>query len=89
MVWVAGFRGWRLGVGGSVLRLSDEDAKFMMQDSPFGVWCSEEGSYLRLIDLCITQLQAESNKEEEEVWCSRCFTNKRGLRVVLCLPSLD
>ena len=27
---------------------------------------SKEGSYLRLVDLCITQLQAESNKEEEE-----------------------
>ena len=27
---------------------------------------SEEGSYLRLVDFCITQLQAESNKEEEE-----------------------
>jgi len=26
----------------------------------------EEGSYLRLVDVCITQLQAESNKEEEE-----------------------
>ena len=25
---------------------------------------SEEGSYLRLVDSCITQLQAESNKEE-------------------------
>ena len=27
---------------------------------------SEEGSYLRLVDLCFIQLQAESNKEEEE-----------------------
>ena len=27
---------------------------------------SEEGSYLRLVDFCITQLQAESNKEKEE-----------------------
>jgi hypothetical protein len=27
---------------------------------------SEEGSYLRLVDFYITQLQAESNKEEEE-----------------------
>ena len=27
---------------------------------------SEEGSYFRLVDFCITQLQAESNKEEEE-----------------------
>ena len=27
---------------------------------------SEEGSYLRLVDVCITQLYAESNKEEEE-----------------------
>ena len=27
---------------------------------------SEEGSYLRLVDFCITELQAESNKEEEE-----------------------
>jgi len=27
---------------------------------------SEEGSYLRLVDFCITHLTAESNKEEEE-----------------------
>ena len=27
---------------------------------------SEEGPYLRLVDLCLTQLLAESNKEEEE-----------------------
>jgi hypothetical protein len=27
---------------------------------------SEEGSYLRLVDFRITQLWAESNKEEEE-----------------------
>ena len=27
---------------------------------------SEAGSYLRLVDFCITQLQAESNKKEEE-----------------------
>ena len=27
---------------------------------------SEEGSYLRLVDFCITQLKAESNKEEGE-----------------------
>jgi len=26
----------------------------------------QEGSYLRLVDFCITQLSAESNKEEEE-----------------------
>jgi hypothetical protein len=31
---------------------------------------SEEGSYLRLVDFCITQLLAESDKEEErEVLC--------------------
>ena len=29
--------------------------------------CSEEGSYFRFIDFCITRLLAESNKEEEEV----------------------
>ena len=34
------------------------------------VCSSEEGSYLRLVDLCITQLQAESNKEEEEGYLS-------------------
>ena len=28
---------------------------------------SKEGSYLRLVDFCITQLYAESNKEEERV----------------------
>ena len=28
---------------------------------------SEEGSYLRLVDVCITQLWAESNKEEEGI----------------------
>ena len=27
---------------------------------------SEEGSYLKLVDVCITQLQAESNKEKEK-----------------------
>ena len=27
---------------------------------------SEEGSYLRLVDFCITQLSAESNDKEEE-----------------------
>ena len=27
---------------------------------------SEEGSYLRLVDVCITQLWAESNQEEEK-----------------------
>jgi len=27
---------------------------------------SEAGSYLRLIDFCITQLRSESNKEEED-----------------------
>ena len=27
---------------------------------------SKEGLYLRLVDVCITQLQAESNKEEGE-----------------------
>ena len=27
---------------------------------------SEAGSYLRLVDFCITQLRLESNKEEEE-----------------------
>jgi len=27
---------------------------------------SEEGSYLRLVDLFIVQFQAENNKEEEE-----------------------
>ena len=27
---------------------------------------SEKGSYLRLADVCITQLEAESNTEEEE-----------------------
>ena len=27
---------------------------------------SEEGSYLRLADFCVAQLQAESSKEEEE-----------------------
>jgi hypothetical protein len=27
---------------------------------------SEEGAYLRLVDVCLTQLYAESNKEEEE-----------------------
>ena len=27
---------------------------------------SEEGSHLRLVDVCITHLYSESNKEEEE-----------------------
>ena len=27
---------------------------------------SKKGSYLRLVDFCITQLQAQSNREEEE-----------------------
>jgi hypothetical protein len=27
---------------------------------------SEEGSYLRLVDFCITQLKAESKKQEEK-----------------------
>ena len=27
---------------------------------------SEEGSHLRLVDVCITRLKAESNTEEEE-----------------------
>ena len=26
----------------------------------------EEGSYLRLVDFCVTRIQAESNEEEEE-----------------------
>jgi hypothetical protein len=34
---------------------------------------SEEGSYLRLVDFCITHLQAESNKEEEEGDWGLCF----------------
>ena len=41
---------------------------FRFQDNCFSVLRrgSKEVTYLRLVDFCITQLQAESNKEEEE-----------------------
>jgi len=47
---------------------------------------SEEGSYLRLVDFYITQLQAESNKEEADL--------ARGLAVAIvdaiaCVDALN
>jgi len=41
-----------------------------VQERPVSLRCkgSKEGSYLRLVDFCNTQLYAESNEEEEEGW---------------------
>ena len=48
---------------------------------------SEEGSHLRLVDVCITQVKAECNKEEERadlLWLR--LLARRLLVLLLLLP---
>ena len=72
-----------MGALGGLVQPGRDDCFAVMRSS------SEEGSYLRLVDFGITQLQAESNKEEEdrdeaapEEWKGgcRCRANSAHIR---------
>jgi hypothetical protein len=71
-VWGSGFGVWSLNFGMWGLALGVQGVQFLVQENCFALMrsSSEEGSYSRLANFCITQLQAERNKEEEGCTCS-------------------